>query len=43
MVRVEWHCEHFCPLTDREQSLVYEHVLEERQQLRDTEEWAYDR
>ena len=43
MERVDWHRDHFYPLTDREQSLVYEHVLEERQQLRDAEERAYDR
>ena len=30
MERVEWHRRQFSPLTDREQSLVYEHVLEER-------------
>ena len=41
--RVEWHRDHFHPLTEREQSVVYEHVLEERQQLRDAEERAYDR
>ena len=35
MARVDWHYEHFHPLTDREHSLVYEHVLEERQPLRD--------
>ena len=27
MARVEWHHEHFYPLTEREHSLVYEHVL----------------
>ena len=43
MARVDWHRDHFNPLTEREQSLVYEHVLEERQQLRDAEERAYDR
>ena len=42
MERVEWHRRQFSPLTDREQSLVYEHVLEERQQLRDAEKRAYD-
>ncbi len=41
--RATWHHEHFHPFTDREQSLVYEHVLDERQQLRDAEERAYDR
>ncbi len=40
---VDWHREHFHPLTEREHSLLYEHVLEERQQLRDAEERAYDR
>ena len=43
MARVDRHREHFYPLTDREQSLLYEHVLEERQQLKDAEERAYDR
>ncbi len=43
MARVDWHREHFYPLIDREHSLVYECVLEERQQLRDAEERAYDR
>ena len=43
VARVEWHREHFYPLTDREHSLVYEHALEERQQLRDAEERAYGR
>ena len=40
---MDWHREHFYPLTDREQSLVHEHVHRERQQLRDAEERAYDR
>lgn len=43
MARVNWHREHFFPLEDREQSLVYESVLDERQKLRDAEERAYDR
>ena len=43
MARVEWHGEHFYPLNDREHSLVYDQVLDERQQLRDAEERAYDR
>ncbi len=43
MARVDWHREHFYPLHEREQSLVYESVLDERQQLRDAEERAYDR
>ena len=41
--RVEWHRRQFSPVNEREQSLVYEHVLEERQQLKDAEERAYDR
>ena len=41
--RAEWHRRQFSPLSEREQSLIYEHVLEDRQQLRDAEERAYDR
>ena len=41
--RVDWHREHFYPLEDREQSVVYEEVLAVRQKLRDAEERAYDR
>ena len=40
---VEWHRRQLSPVNQREHSLVYEHVLEERQQLRDAEEQAYDR
>ncbi len=41
--RVDWHREHFYPLEDREQSVVYEEVLAVRQKLRDAEDRAYDR
>ncbi len=40
---VDWHREHFYPLEDREQSVVYEEVLAVRQELRDAEDRAYDR
>ena len=41
--RVEWHRRQFSPLREREQSLVYESVIEQRSELRDAEERAYDR
>ena len=34
MARVDWHREHFFPLEEREQSVIYESVIEERQELR---------
>ena len=41
--RVEWHREHFHPLEDREQSVVYEELLDERQRPRDAKVRADDR
>lgn len=43
MARVDWHRQHFYPLAEREQSLVYESVLEERRELKEAEDSAYDR
>ena len=43
MARVDWHREHFFPLEEREQSVIYESVIAERQDIRDAEERAYDR
>ena len=43
LARVEWHRRHFYPLHDREQSLVYDSVMQSRAELRDAEEKAYDR
>ncbi len=43
MARVDRHVEHFYPLAEREQSLVYEAVIEERRALKDAESRAYDR
>ena len=41
--RVEWHRRRLPPIRERAQSLIRERVLDERGQLRDTEERAYDR
>ena len=41
--RVEWHRRSLSPIRERAQSLIREQVLDERGQLRDTEERAYDR
>ncbi len=41
--RVEWHRRRLSPIRERAQSLIREQVLDERGQLRDTEERAYDR
>ena len=41
--RHEWHRRLFSPIREREQSLIREPVIDERDQLRDTEERAYGR
>ncbi len=41
--RVEWHRRRFSPIRERAQSLPREPVIDERGQLRDAEERAYDR
>lgn len=41
--RAEWHAAAFYPVEEREQSLVYDHVIEERETLRAAEERAYER
>ncbi len=41
--RVEWHRRRLSPIRERAQSLIREPVIDERGQLRDTEERAYDR
>ena len=41
--RVEWHRERFYPPDRLDGSLLYPHVLDERQALRDAEERAWDR
>ena len=38
--RVEWHRRSFSPVEEREHSLLYDHVIEDRAQLRDAEERA---
>ena len=41
--RVDWHRAHFFPPERLDGSLLYPHVLDERQALKDTEERAWDR
>ncbi len=41
--RVEWHRRRLSPIRERAQSLIREPVIDERGQLRDAEERAYDR
>ena len=41
--RVDWQREHFDPLEDREQSVVYGEVPAVRQKLKDAEERAWRR
>ena len=43
MERVAWHREHFFPLNESEQSVIYEEVLTQHRELREAEERAYDR
>ena len=41
--RIDWHQAHFYPLVGREPGLVYDYVLQEREELRAAEEKAYER
>ncbi len=41
--RDEWHRERFSPAAEREHSVLYDHVIEERAELRDAEDRAWDR
>jgi hypothetical protein len=43
MERVAWHREHFFPLNESEQSVIYEEVITQHRELREAEERAYDR
>jgi hypothetical protein len=43
MERVAWHREHFFPLNESEQSVIYEEVITQYRELRGAEERAYDR
>ena len=41
--RVDRHREHFFPLNESEQSVIYEEVITQHRELREAEERAYDR
>jgi hypothetical protein len=43
MERVAWHREHFFPLNESEQSVIYEEVLTQHRELPEAEERAFDR
>jgi len=43
MERVSWHREHFFPLNESEQSVVYEEAITQHRELREAEEHPYDR
>ena len=41
--RVDWHREHFFPIDESEQSVIYEEAITQHRELREAEERAYDR